>query len=212
MPKNMQNTSPVTSNVSALSASPTSHPLKPVDIQEVMNAAEIQAALERMADALIAQLDAPENAAIIGIRTGGVPLGLRLKKVLEARLSARLTFGVLDITLYRDDLYSGLEKPRVGPTDVTFSLDNREIVLVDDVLFTGRTVRAALNELMDLGRPRRILLATLLDRGHRELPIMANAVGLHLETLRSQKVEVQLTEDPRFQQDQVLLLTAATRV
>lgn len=171
----------------------------------LMNAEALEQTLDGMADQLLNSLTTPRTAALVGVRTGGVFLAQRLKQRLEQRLGAPLLFGVLDITLYRDDLYSGLEKPHVGPTEVRFSVESREIVIVDDVLFTGRTVRAALNELMDLGRPRRILLAVLLDRGHRELPIAADVVGLKLQTSRQARVLVQLREDPRYRCDQVLL-------
>ncbi|MFM7201794.1 MAG: bifunctional pyr operon transcriptional regulator/uracil phosphoribosyltransferase PyrR [Myxococcota bacterium] len=171
----------------------------------LMSAAALEKTLDELAEKLLQTLTTPHTAALMGVRTGGVYVAQRLKRRMEQRLGQPLLFGVLDITLYRDDLFSGLEKPQVGPTDVRFDIEGREIVIVDDVLFTGRTVRAALNELMDLGRPRRILLAVLLDRGHRELPIAADVVGLQVDTPRSARVLVQLQEDPRYRQDQVLL-------
>jgi len=170
------------------------------------DAQAIDSALDRMASHLCQRLELPETVAVVGIRTGGIHVGCRLAERIAQRLQAPVPFGSLDITLYRDDLYSGLEKPRVGPTEVPFDVDGREIILVDDVLFTGRTVRAALEELMDLGRPRRILLAALLDRGHRELPIAADVVGGVVQTTKAQRIAVQLREDPRYGVDQVLLL------
>lgn len=177
----------------------------------LMTGAQLNQALEAMTEALVARLSAPSQVAIVGIRTGGIFVGQRLAKRLSERLGFSVPFGSLDITLYRDDLYSGLEKPRVGPTEILFDVDGREIVLVDDVLFTGRTVRAALEELMDLGRPRRILLATLLDRGHRELPIAADVVGLVVQTTREQRIAVQLAEDSRYGVDQVLIVEPSQR-
>jgi pyrimidine operon attenuation protein/uracil phosphoribosyltransferase len=172
----------------------------------VMDAAEIDAVLRRMASEIVAAVHEPERLVLIGIRTAGVFLGRRLQAVMAEALRTPVRFGCLDITLYRDDLYTGLEKPRVGPTDITFPIDGLDIVLVDDVLFTGRTVRAALDELMDLGRPRRIHLAVLIDRGHRELPISADIVGRRIETTLQQQVKVHLREDARYFDDQVRLI------
>ncbi|MFT5430754.1 MAG: pyrimidine operon attenuation protein/uracil phosphoribosyltransferase [Myxococcota bacterium] len=133
--------------------------------------------------------------ALVGIHRGGVPLAERLKARLDRHLGdTPVPLGKVDITLYRDDATIGLPQPIVGPTELDFDITGRNLVLVDDVLYTGRTVRAALDALTDFGRPRRILLAVLLDRGHRELPIQPDVVGLTVTTKCDEEVEVELTE------------------
>jgi pyrimidine operon attenuation protein/uracil phosphoribosyltransferase len=129
---------------------------------------------------------------LIGIRTRGVPLAHRLAQELTAHTAHEVVVGAVDITLYRDDLGQGRSWPVLRGTEIAFDVDGAEIVLVDDVLFTGRTVRAALNAICDLGRPSRIRLAVLVDRGHRELPIQPDVVGLCLQTDRSDRVRVRL--------------------
>jgi pyrimidine operon attenuation protein/uracil phosphoribosyltransferase len=132
----------------------------------------------------------------VGIRTAGVPLAERLARyVEEIGELGRPELGAIDITLYRDDVFEGLPKPEVGSTELPgHSIVGRTIVLVDDVLYTGRTIRAALDALMDYGRPRAVQLAVLVDRGHRELPIQPDYVGLTVETSRVQSVKVTLAE------------------
>jgi pyrimidine operon attenuation protein / uracil phosphoribosyltransferase len=134
--------------------------------------------------------DGGEALALVGIRTGGLVLAERLARLLPGPPP----IGAIDITLYRDDVFEGLPRPEVGSTELPFSLPGRTVILVDDVLYTGRTVRAALDALMDFGRPRRVELAVLVDRGHRELPIQADFVGLRVETTRSESVRVMLSE------------------
>jgi pyrimidine operon attenuation protein/uracil phosphoribosyltransferase len=129
---------------------------------------------------------------LIGIRTRGVPLAHRLAQELTAHGPQEVVVGAVDITLYRDDLGQGRSWPVLRGTEISFAVDGAEIVLVDDVLFTGRTVRAALNAICDLGRPSRIRLAVLVDRGHRELPIQPDVVGMHLHTERRDRVSVRL--------------------
>ena len=131
--------------------------------------------------------------AVVGIRRGGVHLAERLRRELSAA-GGEVPIGTLDIALYRDDLSERAPAPLVGPTVIDFSVTGKTIVLVDDVLYTGRTVRAALDELVDFGRPRRVLLAVLVDRGGRELPIAADIVGARLEVPEAEQVEVRLTE------------------
>jgi pyrimidine operon attenuation protein/uracil phosphoribosyltransferase len=143
--------------------------------------------------------------ALVGIRTGGAHLARRLAGELAHIYGAPPRLGVMDITLYRDDWTRAHHKPKVGKTDIDFDLEGVNVLLVDDVLFTGRTVRAALDALIDLGRPRRIELVVLIDRGHRELPIQADYVGSKVETGYQQAVEVMLTEKGS-PQDQVVLL------
>jgi pyrimidine operon attenuation protein/uracil phosphoribosyltransferase len=129
---------------------------------------------------------------LIGVRTRGVPLAHRLAQELTLFAPRELVVGAVDITLYRDDLGQGRSWPVLRGTEIPFGVDGAEIVLVDDVLFTGRTVRAALNAICDLGRPKRIRLAVLVDRGHRELPIQPDVVGMHLRTDRRDRVRVRL--------------------
>lgn len=159
-----------------------------------MTAREVGRTLVRLADELMEHLGDPTSFGLVGIVTGGQPLAERLADRIAATEGVRPETGSLDITLYRDDLYTGLEKPVLGETRLPFALAGRGVVLVDDVLFTGRTVRAALDELMDYGRPAWIKLCVLVDRGHRELPIAADFVGRRVETERSDRVRVNLTE------------------
>lgn len=154
----------------------------------------IEQRLDDMARSIAAMSPDPKRVVLVGVRTGGVPLAERLQKLLERELGVTPPIGSLDITLYRDDVFRGLEQPQVGPTEIGFPLGDRLVVLLDDVLYTGRTVRAAIDALMDFGRPRRILLATLVDRGGRELPIAADVVGEHVEAAPDETVEVRLKE------------------
>jgi pyrimidine operon attenuation protein / uracil phosphoribosyltransferase len=144
---------------------------------------------------------------LVGIRTRGVPLARRLAAAIRGAVGAEPSVGALDITLYRDDLTTIAAHPVIQGTDIPVSIDGRTVVLADDVLFTGRTVRAALDELVDFGRPARIELAVLVDRGHRELPIRADYVGKDLATARPEIVQVQLRESDG--EDRVLLLEPA---
>ncbi|MBI4574989.1 MAG: bifunctional pyr operon transcriptional regulator/uracil phosphoribosyltransferase PyrR [Planctomycetes bacterium] len=134
------------------------------------------------------------GTVLVGVRRRGVPLAERLRRLLEARDGRERPVGALDITLYRDDFAREGLQPEVGATDIAFDLTDRRVVLVDDVLYTGRTVRAALTQLADFGRPYRVELAVLVDRGHRELPIQADHVGLRVTTDREDRVEVRLEE------------------
>src|SRR5512142_2197681 len=158
-----------------------------------MNADGIGRALKRMAHEILERARGGE-LAIVGIRRGGVHLAERLRHELAKTTGQQPLLGTLDITLYRDDLSERAAAPVVGPTDIRFPVTGKTIVLVDDVLYTGRTVRAALDELVDFGRPRRVLLAVLVDRGGRELPIAADVVGAQLEVAASDQVEVRLVE------------------
>jgi pyrimidine operon attenuation protein/uracil phosphoribosyltransferase len=139
---------------------------------------ELRRTIARMASEIVERLGDPRQLVLVGIVTGGRHLALRLADAIASLEGVRPATGYVDITLYRDDLYTGLEKAQLGDTRLPDSdLSGRGVVLVDDVLFTGRTVRAALDELMDYGRPRFIKLVVLVDRGHRELPIAADVVG-----------------------------------
>ena len=156
----------------------------------VMDSKEIQRSLNRMAQEILESIDEVEKLLLVGIHSGGVPLASRLASLIAKTEGASPLVGEIDITLYRDDLYTGLEKPILGETKLPSALKGTHLVLVDDVLFTGRTVRAALDEVMDYGRPARIQLAVLVDRGHRELPIEANFVGRRMDTKKTDRVSV----------------------
>ncbi|WP_242339069.1 MULTISPECIES: bifunctional pyr operon transcriptional regulator/uracil phosphoribosyltransferase PyrR [Anaeromyxobacter] len=163
-----------------------------------MNAQELQRAVKRLAEEIAERARAagaaPRDVAIVGIRRGGVHLAERIRAELARSLRAEPPLGTLDIALYRDDLSERGAAPIIGPTDIRFPVAGKLIVLVDDVLYTGRTVRAALDELVDFGRPRRVWLAVLVDRGGRELPIAADFVGVRLQVADEDVVEVRLTE------------------
>ena len=137
-----------------------------------------------------------DEIVLVGIRRRGVPLARRLADLIKEIEGTRVPLGILDITLYRDDLmrHSIGAQPVVGQTNITFSIDDKRILLVDDVLYTGRTIRAALDALLEFGRPKSIQLVVLVDRGHRELPIKADYVGKNLPTSLSQSVQVRVTE------------------
>ncbi|OGP74921.1 MAG: bifunctional pyr operon transcriptional regulator/uracil phosphoribosyltransferase [Deltaproteobacteria bacterium RBG_13_58_19] len=159
-----------------------------------LNADELDQALDRLTGEILGRHQNPDELVIVGIRTGGAFLAQRLADKISRRVSAPMRVGVLDITLYRDDWTRISHKPLVGKTELPGSIDDQEILLVDDVLFTGRTVRAALDALIDYGRPRRIELVVLVDRGGRELPIQPDYVGLTLDLPPAQRVNVYLKE------------------
>src|SRR5512140_711510 len=160
-----------------------------------MNAEGIERAVQRMARDVVERARSQGGElAVVGIRTGGVHLAQRLQRAIASLTGREPPLGTLDIALYRDDLSERAAAPVVGPTDIRFPVTGKTIVLVDDVLYTGRTVRAALDELVDFGRPRRVLLAVLVDRGGRELPIAADVVGTQLEVPQGDQVEVRLVE------------------
>jgi pyrimidine operon attenuation protein/uracil phosphoribosyltransferase len=160
----------------------------------VMDAEGIDRSLTRIAYEILEKNKGVEELVLVGIRTGGVYLAERLRSKISGTEGKLIPVGILDITLYRDDLSTSHRKPRLGKTDIPFSLDGKKVVLVDDVLFTGRTIRAAMDALIDFGRPRSIQLAVLIDRGHRELPIRADFVGKNLPSSLWQAVSVNLTE------------------
>ncbi|MGM0471251.1 MAG: bifunctional pyr operon transcriptional regulator/uracil phosphoribosyltransferase PyrR [Bacillota bacterium] len=153
----------------------------------------ISRALTRISHEILEKNEGLEDVVIIGIRTRGAPLAKRIaNKITE--IEGEVPVGILDITLYRDDLTTVAQQPIVHQTEIPFDITGKKVVLVDDVLYTGRTVRAALDALIDLGRPESIQLAILIDRGHRELPISADYVGKNLPTAKEEVVEVKLDE------------------
>jgi pyrimidine operon attenuation protein / uracil phosphoribosyltransferase len=159
-----------------------------------MTANELERTLGRLTEEIVSRHPQLTRTILVGIRTGGAFLAQRLAARISAQSSQPMRVGVLDITLYRDDWTQLSHKPLVGKTELPGSIDEQEVVLVDDVLFTGRTVRAALDALIDYGRPRRIELAVLVDRGGRELPIQPDYVGRTVKLPEGQRVNVYLTE------------------
>ncbi len=160
----------------------------------VMEAPEIERALKRIAHEILEATHGSEGLALVGIHTRGIPLARRLAALIQRFEGRAPELGELDITLYRDDLTEIKRVPVVRQTFVPFDVSGRPVVLVDDVLYTGRTARAALDALTDLGRPARVYLAILIDRGHRELPICPDFVGKNLPTSRKEVVKVKLVE------------------
>jgi len=169
-----------------------------------MDAEDLDRALTRIAHEILERNKTLAGISLVGIRTRGVPLARRLALNLARIGGVELPIGLLDINLYRDDLSRIADHPILKKTEIPFELDGSRIVLVDDVLFTGRTIRAALDGLMDLGRPDWIQLAVLIDRGHREVPIRADYVGKNVPTARDESVEVRLQEIDEL--DEVVLL------
>ncbi len=169
-----------------------------------MDTQEINRALTRVAHEISERSRGVDNVALVGIRTGGVHLAKRLARKLQEIEGVPVPVGELDITLYRDDLSARKEQPVLRKTEIPFDITDRKVILVDDVLFTGRTIRAAMDGLMDLGRPGEIQLAVLVDRGHRQLPIKATYVGKNLPTSLEETVEVYLEE--MGEEDRVVIL------
>lgn len=164
-----------------------------VDKAVIMDSQAIKRALTRVAHEIVERNKGVDDVTLVGIRTRGVPLAQRVAEEIKRIEGVELPVGILDITLYRDDLSTLAYQPIVHETLIPFSINDKKVVLIDDVLFTGRTVRAALDAIMDIGRPAAIQLAVLIDRGHRELPIRADYVGKNVPTASKEIVSVQLT-------------------
>lgn len=160
----------------------------------IMDSEAIRRALVRIAHEIIEKNKGVEDVVIVGIRTRGVPLAQRIAAEINAIENCEMTVGMLDITLYRDDLSTLGYNPVVHGTDINFDLSGKHVVLVDDVLYTGRTIRAALDAVIDMGRPKTMQLAVLVDRGHKELPIRADYVGKNVPTSQKETIEVVLNE------------------
>lgn len=171
----------------------------------VMDAQEMSRALSRISHEILERNKGSQDLALVGIRTGGVYLAQRLVTRIQQIEQRDIPLGELDITLYRDDLSIRKDQPEIRKTTIPFNISDLKIVLVDDVLFTGRTIRAALDGLMDLGRPAEIQLAVLVDRGHRQLPIRANYVGKSIPT--SPEEDVQVFFEELGQVDRVSIIT-----
>ena len=165
-----------------------------VSRQIVQGEKEIEIALDQICERLLSNHPKLDEMVLVGIRTGGVFLAERLKQKILLKGGVDLPTGIIDITLYRDDWTRLSQTPEVKKTEIRFSIEDKNVLLVDDVLFTGRTIRAAIDALLDFGRPRRVELAVLIDRGHRELPICADYIGKTLEISRQDSVNVELKE------------------
>lgn len=168
-----------------------------------MDAEGINRSLTRIAHEILEENEGGHDLVLVGIRTAGVFLAERLCEKIAGIEGAEVPLGILDITLYRDDILTTDKRPKLQKTEIPFSLNHKKVVLVDDVLFTGRTIRAAMDALIDFGRPQLIQLAVLIDRGHRELPIRADFVGKNLPSSFWEEVRVRLTETAGF--DEVII-------
>jgi pyrimidine operon attenuation protein/uracil phosphoribosyltransferase len=190
----------------------TTHVPSRATVRTLLDADAVARALSRIAHELIERAEAIDDVALVGIHTRGVPLARRLRRLVAERSGVELDLGTLDITFHRDDVAvrAGVAplhaQPVVRGSALEFALEGRTVVLVDDVLFTGRTIRAAIDALLEYGRPARVQLAVLVDRGHRELPIRPDYVGKNLPTARVERIQVQLVEIDEV--DQVLLVGA----
>lgn len=172
--------------------------------KRLLDAARMNRAIRRMAIEIVERNRGVENLMIVGIRSRGVPIGERIVREIEQLEGQPVAFGIIDITLYRDDLTTIAPQPVVKPTKLPEPIDDKVVVLVDDVLYTGRTVRAALDALIDFGRPKAVQLAVLVDRGHRELPIHADVIGKTVPTDSAEVIKVKLLETDG--EDEVLLM------
>ncbi len=175
-----------------------------IEKTQLMSATEIDRTVQRLAHEIVEKSGGTLNLGLIGIRRRGVPLANRIAQAMRGIDGVQVPVGTLDITLYRDDLSKIAPQPVVHSSQIAFPVDGKDLILVDDVLYTGRTARAAMNGLFDLGRPLRVRLCVLIDRGHRELPIEASFVGRRVETTGDQIIEVRLNEVD--QQERVMLM------
>ncbi|HEY2647335.1 MAG TPA: bifunctional pyr operon transcriptional regulator/uracil phosphoribosyltransferase PyrR [Candidatus Acidoferrales bacterium] len=174
-----------------------------VEKTQLMTATEIDRTVQRLAHEIVEKSGGTSNLALIGIRRRGVPLASRIAQAMRGIDKVDVPVGTLDITLYRDDLSKVAAQPVLQSSDIPFTVDDKDLVVVDDVLYTGRTIRAAMNGLFDLGRPKRVRLCVLIDRGHRELPVEATFVGRNVQTSDTEIVEVRLNE---IDQDERVML------
>lgn len=161
---------------------------------KIMDEKAIQRATTRIAHEIIERNKGVEDIVLVGIKTRGIPFAKRIIEKIESIEEVKVNVGVLDITLYRDDLTKVNDNPVLNYTDICFDINEKNVVLVDDVLYTGRTVRAAMDAIMDIGRPKCIQLAVLIDRGHRELPIRADFIGKNVPTSKEEVVRVEFDE------------------
>jgi pyrimidine operon attenuation protein / uracil phosphoribosyltransferase len=178
--------------------------MRVVEKSQLMSATEIDRTLQRVAHEIVERSGGTANLALIGVRRRGVPLASRIAQAMREIDRVEVPVGTLDITLYRDDLSKVAAHPVIQSSDINFSVDDKDLILVDDVLYTGRTARAAMNALFDLGRPRTLRLCVLIDRGHREMPIEASFVGRMVQTSATEIIEVKLREID--QEERVILV------
>jgi len=175
---------------------------------EIMDHDKMARAITRIAHEILERNGGPQSLVIVGIITRGADLAARLAQTIETIEGVKTPLGLMDINLYRDDVNFNPDQPVVRRTDILFEIDGKNLILVDDVLYTGRTIRAALSQLIDFGRPRTVQLAVLIDRGHRQLPIRADYVGKNIPTRFEDSVSVHFAERDGI--DEVLLLPAAS--
>jgi pyrimidine operon attenuation protein / uracil phosphoribosyltransferase len=175
-----------------------------VEKSQLMTATEIDRTVQRLAHEIVEKSGGTANLALIGVRRRGVPLANRIAQAMRGIDGVDVPVGTLDITLYRDDLSKVAAQPVLQSSEIPFTVDDKDLVLVDDVLYTGRTIRAAMNGLFDLGRPKRVRLCVLIERGHRELPIEATFIGRSVQTSDTEIIEVRLNEIDR--EERVLLV------
>jgi pyrimidine operon attenuation protein/uracil phosphoribosyltransferase len=173
--------------------------------KEILDSSDINRAIRRMSHEIIEKNKGMENLCLVGIQQGGVTLAEKLASQIESIEGGHIEVGTLDISFYRDDIHTKEEQPVVKRTEIPCTIDDKTVVLVDDVLFTGRSIRAAMDALMDFGRPAYIQLAVLIDRGHRELPIRADYAGKNIPTSFNDSVEVTLEHDRK--KDRVVLFS-----
>jgi pyrimidine operon attenuation protein / uracil phosphoribosyltransferase len=178
--------------------------MRVVEKRQLMAPEEIDRTLHRLAREVVEKSGGTSNIALIGVRRRGVPLAQRLAKSIRDFSHVDVPVGTLDITLYRDDLSTVASQPVIQANDIPFGVDDRDLILVDDVLYTGRTARAAMNGLFDLGRPKSIRMLVLIDRGHRELPIEATFIGRTVTTSDTEIIEVRLQETDK--EERVMLV------
>jgi pyrimidine operon attenuation protein/uracil phosphoribosyltransferase len=174
--------------------------------RKILDSDAVKRAMTRIAHEVVERNKGVESVVLVGIRKGGEPFARRLAQLLTEIEGRPVPRGFMDVTMYRDDIFHLKTHPKVHKTEIDFDIEGKVVVMVDDVLFTGRTIRAALDALMDFGRPRSIQLAVLVDRGHRELPIRADFVGRNLPTARGDRVKVKFGEGA--EEDQVVLIEA----
>ncbi len=163
-------------------------------VKELLNSNDLSAIIKRISHEILESTSSLENIAIIGIKSRGDYIAKRIVKHIQEASSKTILLGTIDVTFHRDDYRSNLGSPKIGVSEINFNLDGMEIVLIDDVLYTGRTIRAALDEIFSYGRPNRIRLGVLVDRGHREIPIKADFVGKNLPTSDNEHIHVSISE------------------
>ena len=179
-------------------------PMRVVEKNQLMSATEIDRTVQRLAHEIVEKTGGTAKLALIGIRRRGVPLAQRIAHAMRGIDGVDVPVGTLDITLYRDDLSKVASQPVLHSSEIPFLVDDKDLILIDDVLYTGRTARAAMNGLFDLGRPMRVRLCVLIDRGHRELPLEASFVGRRIDTADDEIIEVRLNEVD--QEERVMLM------